>query len=357
MQYTWSVPQDLAGPRHADGRATPPPPTKLETFFSALNATRNAPTTGPATSRRVGAVGIRLLRRAGRRPSATVRAIADSEYADAPVDEPGNDDLGAISSWYVWAALGLYPVTPGTGDLALASPLFPTVSVLLPDGHRLVEHAAAASAYDPYVHSLTVTGVARPAPAPSCSAAPPATRSTSTASSTPWTQPWLPASVLTSGGVLTYGLSSRPDPSWGDRPRCGPSLLRHRASPGRRLLAAERGDQRGRGADHRRPTRRRRRAAGRLGGALERRRCRADRHPEQRPAGGGRRLPVVDHRVIDHPHRRRCHPGKLRARRHHGGRRWHAAPAGGRRRPGHRLTQCGAPARSCLGHACADNPC
>ena len=54
-----------------------------------------------------------------------VRAIANTEYADAPVDEPGNDDLGALSSWYVWAALGLFPVTPGSANLALASPLFP----------------------------------------------------------------------------------------------------------------------------------------------------------------------------------------------------------------------------------------
>ncbi len=103
-----------------------------------------------------------------------VRAIADSEYADAPVDEPGNDDLGALSSWYVWAAIGLFPVTPGAADLALASPLFPSVTITLPDGRRLVEDAPGATAARPYVHALTVSGVTDPKPgASACGAAAP----------------------------------------------------------------------------------------------------------------------------------------------------------------------------------------
>jgi hypothetical protein len=68
-----------------------------------------------------------------------VRQIADHPVLRHPDDEPGNDDLGAMSSWYVWAAIGLYPVTPGTADLALASPLFPTVVLALPDVHPLRE--------------------------------------------------------------------------------------------------------------------------------------------------------------------------------------------------------------------------
>jgi predicted alpha-1,2-mannosidase len=221
IQYTWAAPQDLSalaslmgGDAAAIGR--------LNTFFTSLNATRYQPYDWAGNEPGLWAPWEYDYVGAPEQAQATVRTIADELYADAPVDEPGNDDLGAISSWYVWAALGLYPVTPGTGDLALASPLFPTVSVLLPDGHRLVEHAAAASAYDPYVHSLTVTGVTRPAPAPSCKAAPSTARSTSAGSSTSWTQPWLPASVLTTGGVLTYGLSSRPDPSWGTDPGAAP---------------------------------------------------------------------------------------------------------------------------------------
>ena len=126
-----------------------------------------------------------------------VRKIATTLYHDAPVNEPGNDDLGAISSWYVWAAIGLYPVTPGTANLALASPLFPEVSLELAGGHTLVLSAPDASAGTPYVHSLTVGGHAT-------------------------SDPWLPASVLSSGASLDFVLSGSPDKTWGDQPADAP---------------------------------------------------------------------------------------------------------------------------------------
>ena len=45
-------------------------------------------------------------------------------YGTAPAGYPGNDDLGTLSSWYVFGALGLYPEVPGVGVLAIGSPLF-----------------------------------------------------------------------------------------------------------------------------------------------------------------------------------------------------------------------------------------
>ena len=45
-------------------------------------------------------------------------------FGPTPDGEPGNDDLGAMSSWYVWAALGLYPSTPGVAILNVNAPLF-----------------------------------------------------------------------------------------------------------------------------------------------------------------------------------------------------------------------------------------
>ena len=156
-----------------------------------------------------------------------MRAIADTEYADAPVDEPGNDDLGAIASWYVWAAIGLFPVTPGAADLALASPLFPLVSIQLPDGRRLVLRAPGAAASRPYVHALTVIGVARPGTGTTgCSSAPAPRASTDS-----WDQPWLPASVTRTGGTLTYTVSSTPDPAWASSPASSPPSYTGSALP------------------------------------------------------------------------------------------------------------------------------
>ena len=229
VQYTWSVPQDLsalAALMGGDAAAT----GKLETFMSTLNATRNAPYEWSGNEPSEWAPWEFDFFGAPSDTQGAVRSIVDTEYADAPVDEPGNDDLGAISSWYVWAALGLFPVTPGSADLALASPLFPSVTITLPDGHRLVEDAPGAAASRPYVHALTVTGVSRPASGASGAAC----ANSVPAPSTPgtWDLPWLPASVLETGGTLHDTLSSSPDPAWGSSPADSPP------SPGTAALPA-----------------------------------------------------------------------------------------------------------------------
>ncbi len=216
VQYTWSTPQDLSalaallGGNAAAVRV-------LDAYVSQLNVGRDHPFDWSGNEPSLGAPWEFDYLGAPFRTQAVVRAIATSLYADGPVDEPGNDDLGALSSWYVWAAMGLYPVTPGSADLALASPLFPKVDLTLPDGHHLVTTAPAASATTPYVHSLEVTGVARSA-ASVCRSTPSSPRATATG----WCQPWLPASVVATGGTLTYGLSDTPDPGWAAAPTASP---------------------------------------------------------------------------------------------------------------------------------------
>ncbi len=214
VQYTWSVPQDLAALSNLMGgdAATV---AKLDTFFTSLNATRNLPYDWSGNEPSLWTPWEYDYFGAPSKAEGVVRDIADTLYSDTPADEPGNDDLGALSSWYVWAAIGMYPVTPGTADLALASPLFPEVVVALPDGHRIVEHTPAASASTPYVHSLTVSGVGAPTSTGSC---PSSTAGTGAA----WNRPWLPSSVIRTGGVLTFGVGSQPDASWGADPGSSP---------------------------------------------------------------------------------------------------------------------------------------
>jgi len=67
-----------------------------------------------------------------------VREIMDKRYSDQPGGLPGNDDLGAMSSWYVFSALGFYPLCPGDPAYSLGAPLFRRVVVHLANGHRLV---------------------------------------------------------------------------------------------------------------------------------------------------------------------------------------------------------------------------
>ena len=217
VQYTWSVPQDLAGLASLMGGGDVAT-GRLQAFMGSLNATRNVPQEWSGNEPDEWAPWEFDFFGSPDQTQRFVRAIADNGYADAPVDEPGNDDLGALSSWYVWAALGFFPVTPGSADLALASPLFPSIRITLPDGRQLVEEAPGAAAARPYVHALTVNGVTRPIPGPaSCG------RSTlPRPSSDNWDLAYLPASALTSGGTLHFTLSGTPDPNWASSPEASP---------------------------------------------------------------------------------------------------------------------------------------
>lgn len=219
VQYTWSVPQDLealANLMGGDANAV----KKLDAFFTVLNASRDRPFDWAGNEPSLWTPWEYDSFGAPWKTQQVVRKIVNDLYSDTPVDEPGNDDLGALASWYVWAAIGLYPVTPGSANLDLASPLFPEVSITLGNGRQLVERAPAASASDPYVHSLKISGALVPAAVPSCDPGIPPTSFTAMLSTS--TQPWLPSSILRSGGVLTFGLSSVPDPTWGSDPTMSP---------------------------------------------------------------------------------------------------------------------------------------
>ena len=89
----------------------------------------------------------------------TVRNVQDQIWADSPGGlADGNDDLGTMSAWYVWSALGMYPMTPGTSTLALGSPLFTTAVVTLPSGDTLTINGNGAATNAPYVQSVTWNG-------------------------------------------------------------------------------------------------------------------------------------------------------------------------------------------------------
>jgi predicted alpha-1,2-mannosidase len=137
-----------------------------------------------------------------------VREIEDDLYSDTPAGEPGNDDLGTLSAAYVWDDLGFYPETPGTGVLALASPVFPEAVVHLPSGARFTINAPAAQDTAPYVDGLTVNGQ-------------------------PWNRAYVNYATLASGGTLHYDLAATPDTTWASSPASAPP-----SDPGRREVRA-----------------------------------------------------------------------------------------------------------------------
>jgi hypothetical protein len=73
-----------------------------------------------------------------------VRRIQRSLFSAQPGGLPGNDDLGAMSAWYVWASLGLYPEITGRSELAVNTPLFPDVTITRGTGQRITISAPGA---------------------------------------------------------------------------------------------------------------------------------------------------------------------------------------------------------------------
>jgi predicted alpha-1,2-mannosidase len=212
IQYTWSVPQNLRGLFDALG-GNVAVIDKLDTFFTELNTSRKQPYDWAGNEPALGIPWEYDYAGAPWKTQDVVRRIATSLYSATPNGEPGNDDLGAMSSWYVWAAIGLYPEVPGRGELVLASPLFAHISISLGSGASIVIDAPGASGTNRFVESLRVQGVA---------GAPGACTASAGSATTSYTCAWLPASVIESGARLEFGLGSTPDPGWGADPTEAP---------------------------------------------------------------------------------------------------------------------------------------
>ncbi|OIR14211.1 glycosyl hydrolase family 92 [mine drainage metagenome] len=66
-----------------------------------------------------------------------VRKILAEEYSDGPGGLSGNDDAGQMSAWYVFAAMGFYPLDPVSNEYILCSPLFDKINIALPNNKKL----------------------------------------------------------------------------------------------------------------------------------------------------------------------------------------------------------------------------
>ncbi|MDR3217695.1 MAG: GH92 family glycosyl hydrolase [Dysgonamonadaceae bacterium] len=87
-----------------------------------------------------------------------VREVMDKLYSAAPDGYCGDEDNGQTSAWYVFSAMGFYPVCPGTDEYVLGSPLFEKVSLNLENGKKVVINALNNHKNNRYVSSITVNG-------------------------------------------------------------------------------------------------------------------------------------------------------------------------------------------------------
>ena len=83
-----------------------------------------------------------------------LKEVMNRLYQPTPDGYAGDEDNGQTSAWYVWSALGMYPVTPGTDEYVLGSPLFEKVEIDLPSGKTLTLKASSGAKEIPYVQSI-----------------------------------------------------------------------------------------------------------------------------------------------------------------------------------------------------------
>ena len=189
-QYLWWVPQNIAGLVTAlGGRKTVA--DRLDRFTEKLNV---GPVEPYLWAGNEPGFGVPWLYNYVGQPWKTQRTVDRVRGLFGPTadGEPGNDDLGALSSWYVWAGLGIYPSTPGTPILTVNTPLFDRIVITLPEGKSIRISAPGASGGNrmKYIKGLSIDG-----------------RATD--------KTYLPESIIRTGGDVAFSLSAKPNKDWG----------------------------------------------------------------------------------------------------------------------------------------------
>lgn len=118
---------------------------------------------------------------------ALVKRIIREQYSSRNNGLPGNDDLGAMGAWYVFANIGLYPMIPGVGGFSVNSPSFTSIKLHLSNG--TVEIQGGDEKLD-YIKSLHLNGKV--------------VKGT-----------WIGWDELKNGGKLRFQLSDQPSKTWG----------------------------------------------------------------------------------------------------------------------------------------------
>lgn len=195
-QYTFMVPQNYRGlidRMGGNGVAV----ARLDEHFQRLNSGSTGLQAFMSLANEQGTPWAYAFAGAPWKSQAVVRRILDEQYANRPEGLMGSDDLGSLSAWYVWGALGLYPEIPGVGGFVLGSPLFPRTVVRMGNGHTLTINAPNAGTLGIYIADMAIDGQ-------------------------PSTRTWLPLTQLAEDTVIDTVLVPMPIPAWGSAPGDAP---------------------------------------------------------------------------------------------------------------------------------------
>ena len=140
-QYVWYVPQNIAGLVTALG-GRQAVADRLDKFTSQLNVGPEEPYLWAGNEPNFLVPWLYNYIGQPWKTQALVDLVRSTLFSPTPDGEPGNDDLGAMSAWYVWAAMGLYPSVPGTSTLTVNTPLFDRIEIALPADKFITDHRA-----------------------------------------------------------------------------------------------------------------------------------------------------------------------------------------------------------------------
>jgi predicted alpha-1,2-mannosidase len=129
-----------------------------------------------------------------------VRQLMDVWYGDGPLGIPGDDDGGATSSWYVFSAIGFYPVCPGVPVYEVGSPIFAKTAIHLSNGKVFTIVANHVSGRNKYIQSAELNGK-------------------------PLNKPWFLHSAIAGGGSLVLEMGDRPNTNWGSQAEDAPPSM------------------------------------------------------------------------------------------------------------------------------------
>lgn len=115
--------------------------------------------------------------------------IVASQYKPGPDGLSGNDDLGQMSAWLAFTAMGFYPVTPGTGQYVIGRPFLRRVVLNLPNGRHFTITAKGLRDGHPYIGSVRLNG-------------------------RPLTQGYIDHAQIMAGGTLEFRMAPHPDRRW-----------------------------------------------------------------------------------------------------------------------------------------------
>ena len=129
-----------------------------------------------------------------------LKQIMDSQYAPTPDGLSGNDDLGQMSAWFVFTALGFYPVAPGSNQYVIGRPFLDKATLHLPNGKAFTVVAEDLNDAHPYVGSVTLDGK-------------------------PLGRDYLTHEEIMAGGELRFVMQATPNKTWAIAPADRPYSL------------------------------------------------------------------------------------------------------------------------------------